>query len=294
MGFRTVVVNTYSKLSLQENYLVYKTPKTIEKIFLPDINTIIVETLDVVVTSALVAQVIENKIKLVFCDEKRLPAGEIVPYFGSHDTSKKVRLQAEWSDEMKGIVWAEIIKQKIQNQAANLAKNDCKFVKNLRAFAKNVMPNDATNMEAIAAKNYFAGLFGERFFRDQGGNDKINAALNYGYSLILATVSREITKCGYILQLGLNHRNYFNELNLACDFMEPFRPIVDDIVFRNREESFDKIKLKLLMIFGYQYDFVNEKLYFDTMIEKFVKRIFLAIEENNFAKIPEYKFNERI
>jgi CRISPR-associated endonuclease Cas1 subtype II len=294
VGFRTIIINTYSKISLQEKHLVYKTPQKTEKIFLPDINTIIVETQDVAITSALIAEIIHENIKLIFCDDKRIPAGEIMPYFGSHDTSKKVRLQSVWTDEIKGKVWSEIIRQKIENQAANLVKNDCKFAKNLRIFAKNIAPNDATNMEAIAAKNYFAGLFGEKFWRDQGGGDKINAALNYGYSLILATVSREISKCGYISQLGLNHRNYFNPLNLACDFMEPFRAITDDIVFRNQNEDFAKIKLKLLMIFGYQYEFAKEKLHFDTMVEKFVKRMFAAIENEDFAKIPEFKFDERI
>lgn len=285
-----MVVNTYSKISLQEKHLVYKTPQSVEKIFLPDINTIIVETQDVAITSALISEIIRENIKLVFCDNKRIPSGEISPFFGSHDTSKKVRLQSAWSDGMKGKVWAEIIRQKIINQAENLEKNDCKFAKNLKVFARNIQPSDATNMEAIAAKNYFAGLFGERFFRDQGGNDKINAALNYGYSLILATISREISKCGYITQLGLNHRNYFNPLNLACDLMEPFRPIIDDIVLRNQVEDFAKIKLKILMISGYQYEFVKEKLYFDTLAEKYIKQVFSAIESDDFAKFPEYKF----
>lgn len=291
MGFRTVVVNQYSKLSLENGNLIYKTPQKITKVNLYDVNNIVCETTDICITTALISELISRRIKLVFCNEKHLPAGELSFYHGSHDTSKKVQLQAKWTDSMKSVFWAEIVRQKISNQAANLEKQGIEASSFLK-LAKNIKPGDETNREAAAARIYFNVLFGSKFIR--GLNDKTNIALDYGYSLILATTSREITKCGYITQLGLNHRNYFNQFNLACDLMEPFRPIIDDIVFRNYNLEFEDLKLKLLMIFGYQYYFSGEKLYIDNLIEKYLKRMFIAIEADNPKNIPEFKFNERI
>ena len=41
---------------------------------------------------------LNNKIKLMFCDETHNPAGEIVPYYNSFNTSKKVQNQIKWKN----------------------------------------------------------------------------------------------------------------------------------------------------------------------------------------------------
>lgn len=87
---------------------------------------------------------------------------------------------------------------------------------------------DATNREGHAAKVYFNALFGLDFTRS--AENSINSALNYGYSLLLSTCARETALNGYITQIGLFHDNIFNQFNLASDLMEPFRPIVDNLV----------------------------------------------------------------
>ena len=84
---------------------------------------------------------------------------------------------------------------------------------------------DASNREGHAAKVYFNALFGMDFTRS--ADISINAALNYGYSLLLSAFNREISANGYLTQLGIYHNNMFNHFNLACDFMEPYRVIVD-------------------------------------------------------------------
>ena len=68
----------------------------------------------------------------------------------------------------------------------------------------------------------------------------INAALNYGYSIVLSVFNREITANGYLTQLGLFHDNMFNQYNLSCDLMEPFRPFVDIAVKDMNPHKFEK------------------------------------------------------
>ena len=99
---------------------------------------------------------------------------------------------------------------------------------------------DATNREGHAAKVYFNALFGMDFTRT--AENSINAALNYGYSLLLSTCTREIAINGYITQLGLFHDNMFNPFNLAFDLMEPFRPLVDNLIKQMAPDKLSTMK----------------------------------------------------
>ena len=85
---------------------------------------------------------------------------------------------------------------------------------------------------------YFNTLFGSHFSRSD--DCPTNAALNYGYSLILSCFNREVVAAGYLTQLGLFHDNMFNTYNLSCDLMEPFRPLVDACVYKLAPKQFEK------------------------------------------------------
>ena len=97
---------------------------------------------------------------------------------------------------------------------------------------------DATNREGHAAKVYFNALFGMDFTRS--ADIPINAALNYGYSMILSAFNREVCANGYLTQLGIFHDNMFNHFNLSSDLMEPFRVLVDRMVYRMQPTEFGK------------------------------------------------------
>ena len=121
MGWRTVVVNKNCKLSYKNDYLIVRSEE-LQMIHLSEINSIIVENGMVSITSYLINELAQKKIKLVFCDEKHNPSCEIIPYYGSFNTSKKIATQAEWNKKRKKIAWQQIVKHKIQNQAT-LLKN---------------------------------------------------------------------------------------------------------------------------------------------------------------------------
>ena len=144
--------------------------------------------------------------------------------------------------------------------------------------------NDSTNREGHSAKVYFNALFGKSFSRK---NDcPINAMLNYGYSIILSAFNREVVSNGYITQLGLFHDNMFNQYNLSCDLMEPFRPFVDSIVKECNPVKFDKEEKVLI------YSLLNKELIIDDRKQTFLntikiycKSVFTAIEEQNSSLI---------
>ena len=189
MSWRIVVISSISKLDLKLNYMVVRNEQ-ITKISLNEIHTLIIESTAVSMTAALMVELMKRKIKVIFCDEKRNPNSELIPYYGSHDTVAKIRNQILWNNNFKKEVWSEIVREKIKNQAKLLKKLEFEEFEILEKYAEDIQIGDSTNREAHAAKVYFNTLFGKNFSRAE--DNSINAALNYGYSLILSTVNREV------------------------------------------------------------------------------------------------------
>lgn len=88
MSWRTVVVTQNAKLDYQLGYLVIRGQDT-HKIHLNEIAVLIIESTSVSLTTYLLNELSKNKVKVIFCDEKRNPFCELLPYYGSHDTSQK-------------------------------------------------------------------------------------------------------------------------------------------------------------------------------------------------------------
>lgn len=225
MSWRTVVITSRCKLDYKMGFMVIRAEET-KKIFLDEIAVLLIENPAVSLTGCLLEALVEKKIRVIFCDAKRTPNAELVPYYNSYDCSRKIKAQSAWTDDLKGAVWADIVAEKIRKQADFLEELE-KFneASLLRSYLLQIEPHDVTNREGHAAKVYFNALFGMDFTRSE--ENTINAALNYGYSIILSAFNREIVAHGYLTQLGIFHDNMFNHFNLSCDLMEPFRILVD-------------------------------------------------------------------
>lgn len=236
MSWRTVVVSSSAKLDYQLGYLVVRREDTV-KIHLSEISMLVLESTAVSLTVALLSELTKRKVKVIFCDEKRNPSSELIPYYGSHDTSAKIRDQITWDEEKKAAIWTEIVTEKIRKQAEFLRRLEKKEAVLLEEYIQEIEFGDATNREGHAAKVYFNAIFGMDFTRT--AENSINAALNYGYGIILSSFNREIVSNGYLTQLGLFHDNMFNQFNLGCDFMEPFRPLVDRKVLQMNPQQFE-------------------------------------------------------
>ena len=209
------------------------------KIHFSEISSIIVETMQANISAYLMSELCKSKISLAICDTKHSPIGELLPLYGSHNTSKKVREQYAWGSVTKKRTWQKIIEHKITLQSnLLLMKGFESEAKSLASFASNNHSGDSTNMEACASRIYFKALFGNSFTR--GSDCELNYMLNYGYAILLALTNREIVSRGYITQIGIFHRNSYNQYNLSCDFMEPFRPILDEEVLRLTDEGFNQ------------------------------------------------------
>lgn len=288
MTWRTVVIQNRCKLSYKNGYMLIRN-QDFKMMHLSEINTLIIDSTAVSITSYLLAELLQRKVKVIFCDEKRNPLGEVIPYYGSHDSSKKIHKQLEWDKDYTRMVWTEIIIEKIENQALLLKYYGFDTYQLLIKYLEEIELFDATNREGHAAKVYFNSMFGLNFNREDI-ND-INAMLNYGYAILLSQFNKEIVANGYLTQLGIKHSNYFNKFNLSCDLMEPFRPLVDMIVKENYGKVFDgTMKLELLNVLNKKVKIKQRSQFVSNAIGIYVKSVFQAIEKRDLSMLEFFEY----
>lgn len=276
MGWRVVIVNTHSKLAYQNNHLVFKSSTKSEMIHLSEIDLLICETTDISITTMLLKKLADENILTIFCDEKRLPSSQMLPFYGRHDSSLQLARQIAWQEDKKSDIWTDIIAQKIINQANHLSHltfDDSAIA--IHMLLDSLEPFDPSNREGHAARTYFNKLFGNDFTRDD--NSDINAGLDYGYTLLMSVFAREIVKMGCMTQLGLKHTNQFNDFNLASDIMEPFRILVDQIVYTYRHQKFGEIKRELFELFATKYVYGNQEMFLTNIASDYTKRVISAM-----------------
>lgn len=282
MGFRIIVINSRCKLETRLNYLVVRGDVE-KKVFINEINTLIVQNTAVSLTAALLSVLVENNVKIIFCDEKSNPQSEIIPYYGAHNTTKRYKRQFLWDKELKDKVWRRIIVQKIENQSALLNKRGyLKEADMLLSYAKNVQDGDLSNREGHAAKVYFNCILPENTSRHGGGF--VNGCLNYGYSVLLSAFNREIVAAGLLTQLGIWYENEFNEFNLSCDLMEPFRTVVDETALLLKEND-EKFKNKMINILNFSVVIEGIHTTLDLAIRKNVRSVLCALESGDVSQI---------
>lgn len=278
MGFRTVVVNSRCKLEFRLNFLIVRGEQE-KRIYINEINVLIIESTAVSLTAALMSELIKNNVKVIFCDEKCNPAAELLPFYGAHNTSKRIKTQAAWSKEIKDEIWKVIIVEKIKRQASVLKKRGFTEEENLlREYSLQVLSGDVTNREGHAAKVYFNSVLPDGVTRRSGGF--INGCLNYGYAVLLSAINREITASGYLTQIGVWHDNEFNQFNLGSDLIEPLRTVVDETVLLILPED-KTFKRKMANILNYTAVFDGKNTTLDVALRGYVKSVLCALESNN-------------
>ena len=224
MGWRSVIITQHAKLTYSMQMMIVQTRDGINQIPIEDINLLLVSTTQAVITSALISKLAQNQTKIIFVDEKDNPVVETAVYYPGARNIAKLKEQFNWDEYLKELLWTKIVSQKIKNQIAvlenyHLAKDE------VQNELDQLEINDESNREAIAARKYFMLLFDKNFVRRD--TSAVNAALDYGYAILLSSFNREIVMNGYLTYFGIHHYSQENQFNLASDLMEPFRPFVD-------------------------------------------------------------------
>lgn len=269
-------------------YMVIRGEET-KKVFIDEISVLLIEDPAISLTGCLLEALAQKKIRVIFCNAKRNPYAELQPYYDSYDCSRKLKMQLAWSEDIKANVWASIVGEKIRKQAELLRESGKdKEAQLLCSYICRIMPNDTTNREGHAAKVYFNALFGVEHTRT--AENATNAALNYGYSIILSAFNREVTSNGYLTQLGIFHDNMFNHFNLSCDLMEPFRILIDRKVKNMELNGFNSADKHILL------NTLNDTVVIDNTrqtvlnsIKYYCRSVFDALNEKDASLIRYYR-----
>lgn len=288
MGWRTVIIEKPCRLSYRNAHMIVR-GETDTEVYIQEIDSIVIETTQCVMSAVILQELINNKVNIIFCDSKHNPHSQLLSLYGCYNSSKKIAEQVSWSEENKELAVQILIRQKILNQSALLKKvGKIKESEMLVGYAKDIQQDDKTNREGFAAKVYFNALFGKEFIRETPC--LINSALDYGYIVLLGCFNREVVANGYLTQFGVKHCNEFNPFNLSCDLIEPFRVIIDDFVFFNppKEELDSQYKHSLVSVL--QKKVLYEKEYYLTdVVGVFVRRMMSAIANGALGSVPQYE-----
>lgn len=282
------MISSNAKLDYQLGYLVVRR-RDVVKIHISEIEILLVESTAVSLTAVLLSELTKKKIKVIFCDEKRNPSSELIPYYGCYDATAKLRAQLRWEEKCKTDVWTVIVKEKIRKQAEFLEQLGREEAQMLYRYIEEIRPGDTTNREGHAAKVYFNAVFGMDFTRTS--ENSINAALNYGYGILLSAFNREIVANGFLTQLGLFHDNTFNPFNFASDLMEPFRPLVDGIVRKLKPTLFEhEEKMVMLGVMQREVIIGGRKEFVNNAIKIYSRSVFDALMERDASLVKSYQY----
>lgn len=224
MSWRTVVVTQHAKISYSGRRIIVQTNETIHQIPIDDIQVLLISTLQAVITAPAITELSQAGAKIIFTGRNSNPACEVTELYPGNRNAISITRQAQWSDKLKETLWDAIVRAKINMQLQSAAQLGHEITE-LQAESAQCQFADKTNKEAVIARKYFQLVFGKDFVRTDF--NPVNAALNYGYSILLAAINREIVCNGFLTQLGVHHHNAMSDFNLGSDLMEPFRPIID-------------------------------------------------------------------
>lgn len=231
MVWRSVVISQPAKLKREHFSLVVEQSESARVPF-EDIAVIVLNHREITITHPVLSACGEYGIGLFSTGDNHQPNGVFVPFLSHSRATRMLRLQLDIDRPTAKRAWAEFVKTKIANQAACLRLADRDDADRLDSYVRRVRSGDGENLEAQASAFYFPKLFGDGFTRAQVG--WINSALDYGYAVLRGAIARGLVAHGLLPSIGLFHSSEQNAFNLADDLIEPFRPLVDLHVVKNR------------------------------------------------------------
>ena len=262
---RVIDVSEKAYLHIKNRQLcVNKDRITVSTIAVEDLGILILQHPAIIITQSAITLCQQNNVAILFCDERHLPISVTLPLWSGHSLHTRVlRDQISSKIPRRKRLWQQIVRAKISEQVVTLEQAGLDSQR-LRRLINKVRSGDPQNVEAQAALVYWRMLMGNSFRRDSAA-EGVNSILNYGYSIMRAMIARALVGTGLHPSIGLHHKNQYNDLCLADDVMEPFRPWVDSLVHEMGSSVNDikitrDVKNRILGLLSEQVRYGNEKM----------------------------------
>lgn len=256
----------------------------LSQIPLSDISVLMLTATGITLSKNALMALNEKGTPILFCGKTYSPESILVPLFSNYEFSGRLQIQINCSEPLKKQLWKTVIQEKITNQAFVLScigkENEANFLKKM---VSDVLSGDTTNREASAARYYWKQLFGDDFFRIYDEESGINSYLNYGYAVLRGTVARALCSAGLHLSLGIHHRSKINNMCLVDDMMEPFRPVVDLLVYTLLQER------ELTELNPKDKKYLVQVAHFDVIVNKGKSPLTKALEYYAYSLFESFK-----
>jgi CRISPR-associated protein Cas1 len=262
---KSILIENKTSITAKNLQLIIKSEIRESSIPIEDIGFLVLDNQEIYLSLPAMNLLIENNTSVIICSKNHLPNGMFLNLNSHHIQQEVFKNQIEASIPLKKQLWQQTTIEKITNQGILLAK----ITENKNSFdflASKVLSGDTTNMEGVAAAQYWKTFFDtyDINFRRERFGDYPNYFLNYGYAILRAATARALSGSGLLNTLGIHHKSKYNAFALADDIMEPFRPLVDEKVYEimqqyDEQELNTKIKSELLQILTRTVYFKDEK-----------------------------------
>lgn len=262
---KSILIENKTSITAKNLQLIIKSEIRESTIPIEDIGFLVLDHQEIYLSLPAMNLLVENNTAVIICSKNHLPNGMLLNLNSHHIQQEVFKTQIDASVPLKKQLWQQTIVEKITNQGILLAKitqskNSFEFL------ASKVLSGDTTNMEGVAAGQYWKTFFDtyDINFRRERFGDYPNNFLNYGYAILRAATARALSGSGLLNTLGIHHKSKYNAFALADDIMEPFRPLVDEKVFEimqtyDEQELNTKIKAELLQVLTRTVYFKDEK-----------------------------------
>lgn len=284
--WRSIIIYNGERLSVKDDWLIvsYEEGET-KQIPMEDLYCIVIDNRNLTLTVPVITSLANHKVHVILTDEHHLPSAQIYPLNTNYHCFRILKKQLAMTEEFRGIIWQRITQAKIMNQAICLENQwvEQDVIERMKELAAEVEPHDEGKREGISAKMFFRNAYGSEFVRF--ADDNINAMLNYGYAIMRSAVAKALVAHGFNCVLGVHHISETNEFNLADDFMEPLRALVDDWVASHdscHEEGLSKyVKGELVNLYNQPIMFDGKEMKVRYAIDAMIRSFVTAVETNN-------------
>ena len=283
MSYHIIDISTNNVvLSVKDGQLVCRNPdESVRKLPMEDIGAVLINCFSAQLHSSFLIEAAKNKIAVILCERFR-PVSLALPVQRSSDTIL-TRAQIQTPMKMLRTMWCMTVDAKCANQYELVSRICPNAEKSLSDFRIS-MKADTVCKEGNCARLYW-NLFSESLelkgFRRLTQSDGLNGLLNYGYAVLMLRIEQKLLGCGLDPLYGMGHVPRERSLPLAYDLMEPFRPAVDELVYKwvkemnGSEEAFRvdrpyKSVIHGLMEQRYPYR-TSESISLDKIVEMTIK-----------------------
>lgn len=259
---KSILIENKTSITAKNLQLNIKSEIRESNIPIEDIGFLVLDHQEIYISLPAMNLLIENNTSVILCSKNHMPNGMFLNLNSHHIQQEVFKNQIEASVPLKKQLWQQTVVEKITNQGLLLQRITSK-PNSFEFLTSKVLSGDTTNMEGVAAQQYWKSFFDTNFKRERFG-DYPNNFLNYGYAILRAATARALSGSGLLNTLGIHHKSKYNAFALADDIMEPFRPLVDEKVFEimqnyEEQELNTKIKAELLQVLTRTVYFKDEK-----------------------------------